>query len=1128
MNWRDNICVNAAGIRAVNLERDAGGGDDYIITDRALSVLQALATALATDQAPAAWNIVGPYGAGKSAFARYVSRLLGPGDRERALQICTDRDPELASRFRRILDKGRGFCPVHITGCPQPLPERLLARLAIGADDFFVACGEANPLPKTIFRAAPEKAFDAAGMALDEVNRAVAACGGAGVLIMVDEMGKFLEHEASSPDAASAHMMQWLAEYTAKPAPRKSAAPTGKTALFGMMPESLGRRKLGRELQNEWRKVQGRFQSTAYQVSPEAMLRLMSHIVVRNFDPATERDIRKAMAAPAQAVWKTGILSGVKSKKAAGDLLIACHPLHPVAAALLPLLSQAIGQSERTMFSFYGVEEEGGFSDCLRGLRHPADLIMPHQLYDYFIAGRPMGSADIAVQRKWAEAVAAMDRLGKDSPDAIRVLKTVALFNLVGTKGAFAASESLLSAVFGAKTAKATLDELSARSLVNYRRHLDAYRIWEGSDFDLEAAERTEMGKIERVNVADELNRRCVVAPIVARKHAIETGNLRRLMPVFADAENWSKLPAKAAEPRLIIFLPRNAQDKKTLGGKIASRFSGDVRVTSDSLRVLESVFVERRALEAIRENNPEILGDRAVSLELKARLNAAIQREAQAVQSLTAPAPGRVFHWHRKTLPAATHRDIQTSVSLVMDEVYDRAPQINNELINRDHPSPQAHAARKKLLLALRENGNLDNLGIEKYPPERAIYLSLFQRTGLHVKGRDGWMLCAPGEAAEDSCNLTPAWNCIREFMASTEKSLASLAGLDSVLQAAPYGIKKGILPILYISVILLERNSIAVYEDGSYVPFFDGPHIERFLAKPDSFRFQYVVMDDARAKFMDRYAALVSGRPRPGGAILAAARPLAKFLAMLPEYSKNTEEVSPEAQAFRRAIQNARSPHEMLFNDIPAALGFPGDSPLTKKRAAEFSEKLGAVQRELQNAHPALCSRFREMLARSLGMDEAASPDDIRVALSARAEALIAHTADPLGTRNFLIHATDRRGDGGKWLERMMTFLAGKSSAKWAGADESRAEFNLAKALRRMADFESLLEFKAQINGTDAATKPGRAAHDTRLPANLRDACQKIAGILDSLEEDERLLILAELWHNGGRNRGRTPKKQ
>ena len=1126
MTWQSGIAVNAAAVRAVNLERGSGGGE-YILADRALALLRDIAANLSRPKASRAWNLVGPYGAGKSAFAQYLTRLLGAGaERESALQACAERDPVLADDFRKILGDTRGFCPILVTGAPEPLPGRFLSRLAAAADSFFAESGKKNPLPKTMFRAAREDSFAAAVKAMDAVNRAVVRAGGAGTLTVADELGKFLEHEAAAPGANSAYLMQSLAEHAAETG-------DGKAVLFGLLHQGFDRyaADLGRDTQNEWKKVQGRFDEVAFAEAPEQMARLVARAIVRSLGPDDEKKIRAAVSAPADAVCKSGILGGMP-KRDARELLAACYPLHPAAALLLPLLSHSVGQNERTMFSYLGGGQAGGFAQAVSELQRPGDFIMPHRLYDYFVAGRPVAGASPLVQKRWAETVVAMDRLGDGPPELVRALKTVSLFNIVGARDNFAANDEMLAAVLG-PGGKSALDELAKKSLVLRREYSGERRVWQGSDFDLDEAEREETENIGRVQAAEELNRRRVVPPIVAHKHAIETGNLRRLAPLFVDSGSWKKQPPRAGEPRLIVFLPRDANDGRVFHERLGGHFDGDdLRAVGDGVRALEGIFTARAALERIRAGRAELQSDPVAMRELKERVGDIALRGDRLARALVAPAPERRFQWRDQSLSVSTRRELQSGVSLVMDEVYRLAPRINNELINRDNPSPQAHAARKKLLLALRECGDRENLGIQKYPPEKAIYLSLFRKTGLHAKNPNGgWKLRAPDEN-DDPCNLAPAWKRVCEFIAAADENPTSLVGLDSVLRAAPYGMKKGVLPILYTAAILHDKDNIAVYEDGAYVPFFEGPHIERFLAKPESFRFQRVAVEGPRAELLAQYASVLTGKPaKKGGAVISAARPLAKFLADLPPYARQTETVGREARAFRKAIQHARSPHEMLFNDIPSALGFSGDAMLTRDQAARFAEKIAAVQRELQFAYPALRERFRGMLSRALELGESAAPDDIRADLSARAAELSAHTADPAGARNFLAHAADNRGDGAEWLTRMMTFLAAKPPEKWGDADESRAEFNLAANLRRTADLQSMLEFKARINGESTKlfdSKDGEPVAGARLPANLRPAYRDIAGKFNSLEADEKIAILAELWHNYGERDIRSPEKK
>ena len=64
-----------------------------------------------------------------------------------------------------------------------------------------------------------------------------------------------------------------------------------------------------------------------------------------------------------------------------------------------------------------------------------------------------------------------------------------------------------------------------------YRKFSGEYRVWQGSDFDLDAAVEEELSKIGRFELAEQLNSRHALLPIVARKYTIKTGGLRYFAP---------------------------------------------------------------------------------------------------------------------------------------------------------------------------------------------------------------------------------------------------------------------------------------------------------------------------------------------------------------------------------------------------------------------------------------------------------------------------------------------------------------------------------------------------------------------------------------------------------------------
>ena len=148
----------------------------------------------------------------------------------------------------------------------------------------------------------------------------------------------------------------------------------------------------------------------------------------------------------------------------------------------------------------------------------------------------------------------------------------------------------------------------------------------------------------------------------------------------------------------------------------------------------------------------------------------------------------------------------MQEMLSSVLDKVYNKMPKIFNELINRDKPSAQANAARNKLLYAMQSHASELDLGIDKFPAEKAIYRAVLRETGLHQLADDGktWQLCATiTESRKDKSNLRHVWKLIDKFLDSTEKQSKSFAELNAELMAPPYGVKAGLLPIFYINSI-------------------------------------------------------------------------------------------------------------------------------------------------------------------------------------------------------------------------------------------------------------------------------------------------------------------------------------
>ena len=62
----------------------------------------------------------------------------------------------------------------------------------------------------------------------------------------------------------------------------------------------------------------------------------------------------------------------------------------------------------------------------------------------------------------------------------------------------------------------------------------------------------------------------------------------------------------------------------------------------------------------------------------------------------------------------------------------------------------------------------------------------------------------------------------------------------LKELMAAPPFGIKEGLMPLIFMAFYFARENNIALYEDNIFRPYMDVEAIERFSKKTNAFSFQ------------------------------------------------------------------------------------------------------------------------------------------------------------------------------------------------------------------------------------------------------------------------------------------------
>jgi hypothetical protein len=122
-----SVRIRAGFSRSINLVRDQDSVEllrTYVPTSRAIAALEQLVGALVQGSVGRALALIGPYGAGKSAFGLFAGALLSaPAGQphQSAIKTLQRFAPALAQRVRDALGPTAGMLRVQINGIPEGL-----------------------------------------------------------------------------------------------------------------------------------------------------------------------------------------------------------------------------------------------------------------------------------------------------------------------------------------------------------------------------------------------------------------------------------------------------------------------------------------------------------------------------------------------------------------------------------------------------------------------------------------------------------------------------------------------------------------------------------------------------------------------------------------------------------------------------------------------------------------------------------------------------------------------------------------------------------------------------------------------------------------------------------------------
>ena len=849
-NSEPRLSIPVRYTRSIHILRDFTndhiGVRDYQVTPLVLQTTERIMAGLQQDATARAFSLIGPYGSGKSAFGVFLAHYLksSPSVRKRLIAEHSAEDvPE------RPLFDGSLLLPVLVSGNNESLRRALLRALKQTFDSMEPLRDGRLRLPRIIAAASENPDIDPQQVAdlFAEASEVVAdRTAFDGLVLIIDELGQFLDYAARQTDERDLFVLQTLAEMAAR---------SGKNpfVILTILHQSFDRYTTtsGSARRIEWAKVQGRFIDLPFQEPPIQMLRMVG----RALCPTTNdpfKHIRQRWAEDAVLVSERLELRPPDvTNEEWRNLLARAYPLHPTVLVALPLLFRQLAQNERSLFAFLTSPEPWSVQDFLNSHNpqgNAAELPiyrLPH-LYAYIHATLGASLFSRARGQRWAELAEALALLPGNESLLVDVLTTIGTLGALGQARGLRASHGqivfALQGQYSEGDIERALNELEERKHITFRQHRESFVIWEGSDLDLDEMAQTARREIgDRFALVKLLQQHTDTAPLVARRHSYQTGAVRYFAVRFTDpsdlashgaitkdadgevlyivppddvalqaAETWATQPNRATEPQRIVVLPQR-------------------------VRELRDLLLDVAALQRVLRDRPELESDRAARREVSSRLAEAQQALTETIVEVYGPGQSQWF-WKGSPVEVKTARQVDDLLSRACDETYSLTPRIWNELIVRRQISSAAAKARRNLIEAMFDHAHEEVLGLKGYPPERAIYESVMHSSGIHRQEADGvWRFGPP--PASDPLRLRPAWDVMQRFIDSTEGQAQPIIGMYEQLEAPPYGVKAGLIPLLFMAAYQANIGEVALYEHGNYVPIPDIATFELILRQPAYF---------------------------------------------------------------------------------------------------------------------------------------------------------------------------------------------------------------------------------------------------------------------------------------------------
>ncbi len=990
----------------------------YIVTPNALQVTANIVSSY--QSGIHSFTIIGSYGTGKSSF------LL-------ALESDLNKKTSTLLRNNKVLGNHSGFEILNIVGDYNSLSNILSDKIGTDADN------------KNIFDALSKVYHNCA-----KHNKML--------VIAIDEFGKILEHAAKNNPEKELYFIQRFAEFV--------NAQTRNILLITTLHQNFSAYAsgLGQAQKNEWAKVKGRFKEVIFAEPVEQLLYLTSEQL------SSKTDISEDMVATQRNILKYAIENKYVGNNLQEKTVFGLAPLDALSAMCIAKAIQRYGQNERTLFSFLtatGANSVSGFTQ--KNITYSLPNVYDYITYNFFSGLQEV----ISDASQWTATRVAIERVENgeikenEIDAAIKIVKAIGLLNLFGTSSARLSKDMLVHyacKAMGILDPNAVIASLESHKIIRFASYKSSYILFDGTDIDLEdelykAANIVPRPQATVENIIPYINSRAMLVSEIyyqfgtPRYFEFIVKNTPELMVPSGDVDGYVQM----------VF-PLSNDDVAQAYSLSEQSHSANIYAVFMNVDYITAHLYEIHKLQYLLQNI--VFEDKVAQKEV----NNQIEYEKQMLNSaindtIMSENDDVIWIYGGKRTLVHSLRQLNKLMTDVCREIYYSTPVVINELFNRQKLSSAISLARVKLLEAMIDNNDREDFGFDKnaFPPEKAIYYTLFKKTGIHRQNKDGiYILDAPTEES-----MYPLWKECEKFLESSVDTPRKISDLIKLLKDVPFKLKQGFIDFWIPIFLFVRQQAFAVYNaNGAFVMNINKEFFDLLQKHPQEYTIKAFNVSGVKVEFFKKYQEFLKRDENAAitsDSIVATFKPFIAYYRKLNDYAKSTIKFdSKYTAAFRNVLASAKDPEKAFFEDIPRAFGFKeSDLSSSKEILDNYLDLIRSAIRELNMCYDRLIQRIEQHIISSLALPR--KYEEYKQVLETRYKDVKKHLLSPK-CRVFLERIVAPSASSKEFIEKISNAVIDKRLNQIKDNEEERLIEDLLYLFNELDQFVSISSFDVE----------------------------------------------------------------